>query len=187
MALKKRTFRSFSPPFDKSVGNNDRIKSVQFNLGTISANVTRDIFRAKSEVEIKQISLLSDTALAASDSTYYSFDVKNKTTGNLTLFATVPTTQVTGGNGAIAADTNYNLNPDTRPFLQPNDVLQLVVTKTSTPAALGNVIIIVDFEVTGQTTTTSTSSTTTTTTSSSTTTTTTTTSTTTVTTSTTVT
>lgn len=187
MALKKRTFRSFSPPFDKSVGNNDRIKSVQFNLGTLSATVTRDIFRAKSEVEIKQISLVSDTALAASDSAYYSFDVKNKTTSSQSLFGTVPTTQVTGGNGALVADTNYNLTPSQYLFLNANDVLQLVVTKTGSPAALGNVIVIVDYEVTGVTTTTSTSSTTTTTTTTSSSTSSTTTTTTSVTTSTTVT
>lgn len=186
MPTNKRTFSSYNAAWGSDEAAGDRKQHEEINLGDIGGTITKTIFRAKSEVLIKQIGIVVSNAVAANDTNYWTFAVNNITKGTTTLISTNPTTQVTGGN-AIEAYTTYNFNPDQFLLLAPDDVLQLVATKTASAVSLGNVVVFTEYEVTGETTTTSTSTTVTTSTSTSTTLTTTTSSTTTVTTSTTLT
>lgn len=179
MPTKKRTFRSFNPAWDNSESANDRRDSEHVMLGTISATATRTIFRAKSEVVIKQITLLVETTVTANDTNYWSFQVKNITKVVPTLLSAAVTTQATGG-ATMTAYVKFDLNPDQYLYLAPNDVLELVATKTASASNLVNLVVATDYEVTGETTSTSSSTTTTTSTSTSSTTTTTTTTTTTI-------
>lgn len=195
MPVTKRTFRSYNPAFGKDTpGKVDRKRTVVLNLGSVNSGITRDIFRAFSEVLIRTISVVVDVAVAANANSFWKFDIQNKTEGSASLFTqtgkSLPDTTSTGLNG-LSANVAADLYADTAfpgsYFLQANDVLQIVITKTGSPANLSDLLVQIEFEITGFTTTTSTSSTTSTTTSTSSSTTTTTTTTTTTSTTTTIT
>lgn len=183
MPLKKRTFRSYNPAFDHRDSAGDRKRSEVAELGTVTGDHNRLIFRAPSEVEIKQISLVVTVDVAANSSNYWSFQVVNSSKGSATLLSAAKTTQ----SNNIDDHVSFDLNPNQNLFLAPNDVLEIQIDENGSATNLQDCIVVVDWEVSGVTTTTSTSTTTTTTTSTSTTTSTTTTTTTTTSTTTTVT
>lgn len=175
MPPQKRTFRSYHPAYNKdNSGARDRKRTVQVQLSTLSATSTRDIFKAQSEVYIKTISIVVDLVIAASNTNYWAFDVLNFTKGSASIFTqlglTAPDTRAASLNGLVAnqdADLyvdagGVNPSPSTGYFLAPNDVLQLVATKNSAPSNLQDILVIIDFEISGVTTTTSTSTTSTT-------------------------
>ena len=174
MPIAKRTFRSYDPAFNKdSAGGRDRKRSITFSIPTVTGNLTKDIFRAPSEVLISKISLITDVAIAASTSNFYTFDLQNASKSGASLFTQTnqgfPNTQANGllanAENTIYADqapsTSLQSDPHqpTSYFMGPNDVLQLLILKQGAPANLQDVLIQVDYEISGVTTTTSSSTT----------------------------
>lgn len=182
MPVKRRTFRSFSPAFDGDDGANDRKRTEQTNVGTVTAAHTELVFRAPAPVKILQVSLVVSVDVSVNASNYWEFQVANQTKSVDLISAAVSTADT-----AMDNNVNYDLDPDQNLILDADDVLEMQFTENGSITNLQDTIVIVDYEITDEVTTTSTSTTTTTTTTTSTSTTTTTTTTTTTSTSTTVT
>jgi archaellum component FlaG (FlaF/FlaG flagellin family) len=82
------------------------------------------------------MSIVSDTAVAASDTNYYAFQVQNLTQAEALLSA-AQTTMATGGT-AITGDTLYAVSPDQNSVISDGDVLELQVTETGTVTDLSS-------------------------------------------------
>ncbi len=100
----------------------------------------RYLFVAPYDCKIDQVSIVSDTAVAANDTNYYSFQVQNLTAANALLSA-AKTTQATGGT-AITGDAVYDLSPDQNQVISDGDVLELQVTETGTATGLTSAEIV---------------------------------------------
>ena len=164
MSYTKRTMRSFSPALNYSTPN-DRKRTVSVPRGTLTGAKNLDIFRAGSEVVIDQISLLVSVALPVDAVNNWNVDVKvvSAGTGSVgqSLFSSLKyLSDVTADT--VSANTDYDLNPSQNTILGPNDVLQFQATKFNAATNLTDLVVVIDYEVTGITTTTSTSTTTTT-------------------------
>ena len=105
-----------------------------------NATDQRYLFVAPYDCKIDQISLVSDTAVAANDTNYYSFQVQNLTAA-AALLSSAQTTQITGG-AAITADTPYSVSPDQNATISNGDVLELQITDAGTPVTLANAEIV---------------------------------------------
>ena len=105
----------------------------------------RYIFVAPYDCKIDQVSVLSDTAVAASDTNYYSFQVQNLTQAE-SLLASAVTTKTTGGT-AITADAVYELGPDQNTVIDDGDVIELQVTETGTATDLtaAEILVVVEY------------------------------------------
>ena len=121
-------------------------KSVTVTLGGWAGTDQRYLFVAPYDCNIDQVYLVSDTAVAASDTNYYSFQVQNLTQSEA-LLSSPQTTQATGGT-AITADTPYALAPDQNQVISDGDVLELQVTDTGTATDLTGAEIIAVIEYT---------------------------------------
>ncbi len=154
-------------------GASDEMQTVQTLIGDITSTTKVYIFNARTEVEIKTISLVVDTTIALHDDNYYSIQIAKLTGTDNDLLATADTFNKTV---AVTADEPHVITPDQNLVLSDGDQLELQLTKVASGANLSNLYVKVEYIVTGKTTTTSTSTTTTTTTSTSTSSTTTTTS-----------
>jgi len=106
----------------------------------------RYLFVAPYDCRIDQVYLVSDTAVAANDTNYYSFQVQNLTQSEA-LLSSAQTTQATGGT-AITADTPYAVAPDQNHVISDGDVLELQVTETGTATDLTGAEIIAVVEYT---------------------------------------
>jgi len=102
-------------------------------LGQIDASDQKRIFVAPAKCYVKDVWLITETGAALHGTAYHSFQVKNVTDAEDLMAAAV--SYLTGGT-AITADTPYKLTPDQNNLLQEGDVLELDVTKVSTPTAL---------------------------------------------------
>ena len=160
----------YYPGFEDS---SDEMQTIQTLIGDITASADQYIFNAKTEVEIKTISLVVDTTIALHADNYYSIQIAKLTGTDNDLLASADTFNKTV---AVTADEPYVITPDQNKVLSDGDTLELQLTKVASGANLSNLYVKVEYIVTGKTTTTSTSTTTTTTTSTTTTTTATTTS-----------
>jgi hypothetical protein len=106
----------------------------------------RYVFVAPYDCKIDQVLVVSDTAVAASDTNYYSFQVQNLTQAE-SLLASAATTQATGGT-AITADAAYALGPDQNTVIDDGDVIELQVTETGVATDLTSAEILVVVEYT---------------------------------------
>lgn len=106
----------------------------------------RYLFVAPYDCNIDQVCLVSDTAVAANDTNYYSFQVQNLTQSEA-LLSSAQTTQATGGT-AITADTPYAVTPDQNQVISDGDVLELQVTETGVATDLTGAEIIAVVEYT---------------------------------------
>ena len=106
----------------------------------------RYLFVAPYDCRIDQVSLLSDTAVQASDISYYTFQVRNLTQSE-SLMSTPRRTR-TVDVGAISEDEVVDLSPDQNQVLNDGDVLELNVVKTGSPANLSAAEIIAVVEYT---------------------------------------
>ena len=106
----------------------------------------RYLFVAPHDCNIGQVCLVSDTAVAANDTNYYSFQVQNLTQSEA-LLSSAQTTQATGGT-AITADTPYAVTPDQNQVISDGDVLELQVTETGVATDLTGAEIIAVVEYT---------------------------------------
>ena len=102
-------------------------------LGTLDATDQKRIFVAHEECYVKDVALISETALAVAATNFRSFQVKDVTNTKDLMAAAVDTD--TGGV-AIVADTPYYLTPDQNNKLAKGDVLELDMVKNGTAASL---------------------------------------------------
>ena len=115
-------------------------------LGGWDGTDQRYMFVAPYDCRIDQVCLVSDTAVAANDTNYYSFQVQNLTQSEA-LLSSAQTTQATGGT-AITADTPYAVTPDQNQVISDGDVLELQVTETGVATDLTGAEIIAVVEYT---------------------------------------
>lgn len=108
--------------------------------------IQRYVFVAPYDCQIDQVQIVCDTAVAASDTSYYAFQVQNLTKAE-SLLSSAVTTQATGG-AAIAADVPYDLGPDQNTVISDGDVIELQVTETGTATELTSADILVVVEYT---------------------------------------
>ena len=106
----------------------------------------RYVFVAPYDCQIDEVLIVSDTAVAASDTNYYAFQVQNLTQAE-SLLASATTTQSTGGT-AITADAAYALGPDQNAVIDDGDVIELQVTETGVATDLTSAEILVVVEYT---------------------------------------
>ena len=108
-------------------------------------NRNRYVFVAPYDCRIDQVSIVSDTAVAASDTNYYSFQVQN-VTKSLSLLSAQKTTKVTGGT-AVSANAPYDLSPNQNQVVSDGDVLQLQVTETgvATDLTAAEIVVVVKY------------------------------------------
>ena len=110
-----------------------------------NATDQRYIFVAPYDCKLDQVSVVSDTAVSASDTNYYSFQVQNLTQAE-SLLASAVTTKATGGT-AITADVVYELGPDQNAVIDDGDVIELQVTETGTATDLtaAELLVVVEY------------------------------------------
>ncbi len=115
------------------------------NLAGWDGTAQRYLFVAPYDCKIDQVSVVSDTAVAASDTNYYSFQVQNLTQAE-SLLASAKTTKATGG-AAITADAAYGLGPDQNTVIDDGDVIELQVTETGVATDLtgAEVLVVVEY------------------------------------------
>ena len=106
----------------------------------------RYIFVAPYDCSIDQVQLVSDTAVAASDTNYYAIQVQNLTQAEA-LLSSAKTTESTGGT-AITADAAYTLDRDQNTVVDDGDVLEIQITETGTATDLTSAEILVVVEYT---------------------------------------
>jgi hypothetical protein len=170
---KNRTAKSYFPYWEDYGPTAEEYKSQINNIGPASTSFDKFLFRAPTDVKIKNIWILDDTTLAASGTNYWSIQVVSYQAGDksqsVNLLDTAVTTAVTG----LTANTPRDLVPNQNTELNAGDVLEIQVTKVSSATALVDFLVQVDYvpSAKGGTTTSTSTTTTTTTTSSSTTTT----------------
>ncbi len=109
-------------------------KTSVLTLAGWSATDQRYLFVAPYDCTIDQVWLVSDTAITAHDTNYYTFQVQNLTAA-AALLSSAQTTKVTGGT-AITADTPYAVSPDQNATISDGDVLELQVTGAGSPTTL---------------------------------------------------
>lgn len=108
--------------------------------------IQRYVFVAPYDCNIDQVQIVSDTAVAASDTNYYAFQIQNLTQAGA-LLASAKTTQATGGT-AITADAAYTLDPDQNTVIDDGDVIELQITETGVATDLTSAEILVVVEYT---------------------------------------
>lgn len=138
----------------------DETKEVITYIGDLSASDNRYVFNARTQVEIKTISLVVDTDIALHADNYWSIQLAKLTGNDNDLLSSADTYNK---ENAITADENYVITPDQNLVLSDGDALELQLTKVASASNLSNLQVKVEYIVTGKTTTTSTSTTTTTT------------------------
>ena len=116
------------------------------NLDSLSGPEQRYLFVAPYDCRIDEVSLLSDTAVQANDSNYYSIQVRNLTRSESLLSS--PRRTRTSEVGAIDEDEVLDLSPDQNQVVNDGDVLELQVSRTGTPANLSAAEIIAVVEYT---------------------------------------
>ncbi len=115
-------------------------KTSVITLSGWSATDERYLFVAPYDCTIDQVWLVSDIAVAANDTSYYSFQVQNLTAA-AALLSSAQTTQATGGT-AITGDTPYAVNPNQNATILNGAVLELQITGTGTPTTLATAEIV---------------------------------------------
>lgn len=108
-----------------------RVISNTVPIGSQSASFDRFVVIGRGTMTIVSAYILVGTTVAADAGNYWSFQIRNVTAAN-NLLAAAKTTAAT----AITADTVFDLAPDQNLTVANGDVLQLQVTKTSSPTAL---------------------------------------------------
>ena len=106
----------------------------------------RYLFVAPYDCKIDQVSLLSNTAVQASDDNYYILQVRNLTRSEGLLSTPRRTRAV--DDGPIKADVVFDLSPDQNQVVNDGDVLELHVSKTGAPVDLSEADIIAVVEYT---------------------------------------
>lgn len=110
-------------------------------LGTVGATGDHFVYHADKAVVVEKITLVSDAGVAASDTDYFSFQVRNLTAA-ADLLSAAQTTMATGGT-AIVADTAWDITPNQNATLAAGAILELQVTKTLAPSDLTRCTIFV--------------------------------------------
>lgn len=110
------------------------------------ATKQRFVFVAPYDCKVDQVSIVSDTGVAASDTNYYAFQVQNMT-ASLALLSAAKTTQATGGT-AITVDSPYKLNPNQNQVINAGAVLELQITETGVAVDLNAAEIVAVVEYT---------------------------------------
>ena len=120
-------------------------KTCVVNLAGWDGTTQRYVFVAPYDCKIDQVSVVSDTAVATSDTNYYSFQVQNLTQAK-SLLASATTTKATGGT-AITADAAYGLGPGQNTVINDGDVIELQVTETgvATDLTAAEVLVVVEY------------------------------------------
>ncbi len=121
-------------------------KTSVLNLAGWDGSDQRYVFVAPYDCNIDQVQVVSDTAVAASDTNYYALQVQNLTQAEALLSAE-KTTESTGGT-AVTADTPYALNPDQNTVVDDGDVIELQITETGVATDLTSAEILVVVEYT---------------------------------------
>ena len=116
------------------------------NLDGLSGPEQRYLFVAPYDCRIDQVSLLSDTAVQASDINYYSLQIRNLTQSESLLSSQRRTR--TSDDGAITGDEVFELSPDQNQVLNDGDVLELLITEAGSPADLTDAELVAVVEYT---------------------------------------
>ncbi len=111
-----------------------------------NSNDRRYLFVAPYDCRIDQVSLLSDTAVQASDINYYSLQIRNLTQSESLLSSQRRTR--TSDDGAITGDEVFELSPDQNQVLNDGDVLELLITEAGSPADLTDAELVAVVEYT---------------------------------------
>ncbi len=106
----------------------------------------RYLFVAPYDCRIDQVSLLSDTAVQASDTNYYSLQIRNLTQSESLLSS--PRRTRTSGGEAITGDEVFELSPDQNRVLDDGDVLELQITEAGSPVDLTDAELVAVVEYT---------------------------------------
>ncbi len=120
-------------------------KTCVVNVAGWDGSTQRYVFVAPYDCKIDQVSVVSDTAVGADDTNYYSFQVQNLTQAE-SLLASAKTTKATGGT-AITADAAYGLEPDQNTVINDGDVIELQVTESGIAVDLtpSEVLVVVEY------------------------------------------
>jgi hypothetical protein len=121
-------------------------KSSALSLAGWDGSDQRYVFVAPYDCSIDQVQIVSDTAVAASDTNYYAFQVQNLTRAEA-LLSSAKSTESTGGT-AITADALYTLDPDQNIVVNDGDVIELQITETGVATDLTGAEILVVVEYT---------------------------------------
>lgn len=115
-------------------------KTAVIKLDGFDGPANRFLFVAPYDCKIDDVAIVSDTAVDASDTDYYSFQVQNLT-ASLALLASLQTTKSTGGT-AITADARYVISPGQNTVVSAGDVLELQVTENGVATSLSSAQVI---------------------------------------------
>lgn len=118
--------------------NSPTITDYQGRALSASVSATSDFtFRMPRTGTITGVSFDTSASISASDSTYWTFGLLNKTAATTVVDNTTAanSTKATGGSGTTAF-TSFPLTLSTGVAVTAADLYQLNVTKTSTPAAI---------------------------------------------------
>jgi hypothetical protein len=117
-------------------------------LGDISSTQTYPVLIAQTASKAMALALVCSGAITASDSNYWTIELKRFRAGTATVIAT-KTTKTTGGQ-AVTANVPWTFSTvtfdTTNQVLAVDDVLMLVATKTGTPSDLSRCYVSVRYE-----------------------------------------
>jgi hypothetical protein len=131
-------------------------KELNSQLGAIAATASFYMIAPNIAATLAGAHFVNSTAVATSDTDNWSFAITNLGAageGATAMLAAAPanTTRATGG-AALAAGVQTSLTLNGTPAnlsTNPNDVLQVTITKTGAPAALAAAMIRLDFSFAG--------------------------------------
>lgn len=131
-------------------------KELNGQIGAVAATASFYLLAPNIAATLNGAHFVNSTAIATSDTDNWSFAITNLGAGGVGTTPTLAaapanTTRATGG-AALAAGVQTSLALNGTPAnlnTNPNDVLQLTITKTGAPAALAAAMIRLDFGFTG--------------------------------------
>lgn len=106
-------------------------------IGAVSGTATHLLGTAMTNQRVSAFSLVGTGGISASNSDYWTVDLKRYRAGSAATMAT-RTTQVSAPNGAVTANTAWTFDLvsfDADQYLQAEDVLAVVFTATGSPTA----------------------------------------------------
>ena len=140
-----RTARSYIPYFEEFQPTAEDYESQINNIGAVTGDANKFLFRAPVDLTIKAIYALDDTTLAASLTAYWSFQVvlfrQSDYSSKVNLLSSAATTETTG----LTANTPRDLGADQNLDLRAGDVLEIQITETGSATNLVDLFVQVDY------------------------------------------
>lgn len=127
-----------------AVTNSDNRPQANQRLGNISATGSHFLVHASKKLLIHSVRLLAEAAEAASNTNYFTFQLRRLTAAGVRTL--IPGTMDTQQGLALGAHLEFEFEDEL--VLNPGETLELVATETGT-ATLTDVFAVTDYEVKG--------------------------------------